>query len=209
MRTLAAWREHDISRAIHPLDREAIGATENARTLVLELLARGAKANGNRDLYTACARLGRLLADAGASPTLASTTIDGAAQALAESGTAIDPALLPAARASCVEGYVAAALESERAAARRGWDWPACSVRIDDERAAIACGFPTDDGDALGDWAARVATAAAKAGVRSVVLAGPDAAKTELESALSLVGIRIEKGDDAAKKPWLRLPWRK
>lgn len=237
MRALAAWREHDVARSLHAVDRDAIAATESARTLVLELLARGggakarprlpvAAADGGappRDLFNACAQLGRLLAAAGASPTLAVTTIDGAVAALASAGAEVDPSLVPAARASCAEGYVAAIADAERIAARRAWEWPACAVRLDGERAAIACGFPEGDAEALADWAARVALGASKAGVKAVVLSGPGAVRAELEGALALVGVRVvrvegsERGREGegaaaateAKKPWLRLPWRR
>src|SRR5687768_11028558 len=108
-RTLAAWREHDVMRAIHPTDREAIRATEAARALVVELFDRPA-----RDLYNACALMGRLLADAGASPSLAVSTIDGLARALGDTKTAYDETRIAPARASVAEGYVSALRDVER-----------------------------------------------------------------------------------------------
>jgi hypothetical protein len=114
-RALAAWREHDLVHALHDADRVAIRATDAPRSLVLELLARPGQ---GRDLYNACARLGRLLADAGASPSLAVATLDGAARALAAIGTRCDDARLASARASVAEGYVAVVVEEERGAAR-------------------------------------------------------------------------------------------
>jgi hypothetical protein len=204
MQALASWREHDVARAIHPADRAAIGATESARTLVLELLA---KANGaSRDLYNAGARLGRLLADAGASPSLAATTIDGAERALTETGVRVDDSVLAPLRASVAEGYLAAIVESERFAARRAWEYPSCAVRLDRETAAIAASFPDADAESLGDWAARTALAASKDGVKVAVLSGPEPMRAELASSLSLVGIEVKT--DLAPKSWLRLPWR-
>src|SRR6185295_7078982 len=133
-RLLAGWREHDVTRALHAHDRDAIRATEASRALVLELLV--SETRDPRDLYSACARLGRLLADAGASPSLASLTIDGALGALADAKIAHDATRSAAARASVVEGYLAAVRESERAAARRAWEYPACAVRLDADTAA-------------------------------------------------------------------------
>jgi hypothetical protein len=187
-RALAAWREHDASHALHGLDREAIRATDAPRALVLEHLARPGPV---RDLYNACARLGRLLADAGASPSLAVATLDGAARALADLGIACDPTRLSPARASIAEGYFAAVLEGERAAARRAWEYPACSVRVAKDIVAIVAGYPADDGEALADWAARVAVGVSRAGYRSAVLSGSEGAKAELTDALSMVGVTL------------------
>jgi hypothetical protein len=207
---LAAWRAHDTARAVHALDEKAIAATDAPRALVLELLV--ATDREPRDLFTACARLGRLLADAGASPTLAATTLDGALASLPPATVTVDdPRLLPA-RASILEGYVAASTDAERTAARRLWEYPACAVRLDATTIALTAGFPTDDADALSDWAGRVASSASRAGVKRAVLSGAPPACAELEQALSFVGIeRLEhveladRGDD--KAGWLRFPF--
>jgi hypothetical protein len=210
LRALAAWREHDVACAIHPTDRAAIDATEATRTLVLDLLERAATTPPMRDLFNAGARLGRLLADAGASPSLAANTIEGAARALAPEGLHIDEAVLAPLRASVAEGYLAGIVEAERDAARRVWDWPACAVKLDRETVAIAAGHPTDDAEPLGDWAARVALAASRDGVKQIVVAGSEAARAELTSALSIVGIEVRTDlITATTRSWLRLPWRK
>jgi hypothetical protein len=198
---LAAWREHDVTRAIHPADRDAIRATEAARALVVELFDRPA-----RDLYNACALLGRLLADAGASPSLAVSTIDGLARALSDTKTAYDDARIGPARASVAEGYVSAVREGERESANRTWTYPACVVQLDDETTAVAAGYP-DDGDGLQEWAARVASKLSKNGARTVIVAGNDAAKRELGEALKLVGITV--ADRLPQRSWLRLPWKR
>jgi hypothetical protein len=226
MRALAAWREHDIARAIHPADRAAIASTESARTLVLELLAApgDVRPKPPRDLFNACAALGRLLADAGASPTLAALTMDGAAAAICNA----DPARLSSARAALVEAYVAARADADRKLARRAWEYPACAARLDKETAAVVAGFPMSGGDGgdggaggaggisgdndaeeLSEWAARVALAASKDGIKTVVLSGPDAARRELAAALDLVGIEARADLLPRKEPWLKLPWRK
>lgn len=197
-RALASWLEHDRAHALHNDDRAAIRATAAPRSLVLEHLARPGPA---RDLYNACARLGRLLADAGASPSLAVATMDGASQALADLGSAFDPARLPPARASVAEGYFAVITESERVAARRAWEYPACSVKVATDVVAIVAGHPGDDGEALADWAARVALAVTRDGHRSAILAGEGAAKAELAQALELVGVRLVS--NAESPGWL------
>lgn len=201
-RALAAWREHDVARAIHPADREAVRATEAARALVLELFDRPA-----RDLYNACAQLGRLLGDAGASPSLAATTIDGAALALSGAGIAYEPSRLAPARGALAEGYVAAMRAAEREDSRRAWEYPACVVPLDDTMVAIAAGYPSDDGERAAEWAGRVAAKLSKAGVRTAVVSGGELAKREITDALVLVGIAVPETLPA--RGWLRLPWRK
>ena len=201
-RALAAWREHDVARAFHAADREAIRATEAARALVLELFSRPA-----RDLYNACALLGRLLADAGASPSLAASTIDGAVRALADAKFTQDESRVAVARASLAEGYVSAVREAERDDARRAWDYASCVVPLDDETVAIAAGYPASDGEELADWAAKIALTASKSGAKAAVVAGPEPVKREVAEALKLLGIDVR--DSLAPKRWLRLPWRK
>lgn len=200
-RALLAWREHDAMHALHRADRDAIEATESARSLVLDLLARPGPA---RDLYNACARLGRLMADAGASPSLAVATLDGAAHALESVGVPVDEARIAPARASIAEGYFAVTVEGERLAARKAWEYPGCSVRVASDTVAIAAGFPEDDGDALADWAARVALAVSRDGYKRVILSGEGAAKRELVQALSLLGVAEAPAAPApSSKGWL------
>lgn len=209
-RAIDAWREHDAHRAIHEADRAAIDATEAARSLVLELLAKATPATGAaragrpgrddappRDLFNAFARLGRLLAELGASPSLTAATVDGAARALTDAGLVVDEGQLAAARASVTEGYVAVAQETERAAARRAWEYPACAARISKDAVAVVSGYPSDDPDAVGDWAARVALAASRDGVKRAVVAGTGLASAEVARALGLVGITVVESLDA------------
>jgi hypothetical protein len=210
---LAAWADSDRGRALHSADHAVVDATSAARALVLELFHPAAPA---RDLYTACARLGRLMAERGASPSLASGTIDSAVSAVASSGIRPDASRINAARASLLEGYAAVVRESEQADACAAWEYPNCVVRIDDDAVAIACGLPTTDAEALGAWAGRLAGQLVRAKVRRAVLSGHDTARAEVASALELVGIAIsgpKRPDDAvlppAKGSWLRLPWRK
>ncbi|MFO0736357.1 MAG: hypothetical protein U0270_10765 [Labilithrix sp.] len=194
---LAAWATLDAARALHPADHLSLRSTEPARSLVIDLLGAGAE----RDLWNACARLGRMMADEGASPSLAAGTIDNAAAALGVN----DAARIAPARASLIEGYVASIREAERSSAVAAWDYPSCVVRIDDGVVAIACGRPTDDGDALTAWAERVASKLSKAKVKRAILEGGEVARAELASALELVGIAL--GPAPAPKSWL--PWKR
>lgn len=187
-RALAVWRDHDAAHALHALDREAVRGADAARSLVLDLLARP---EHGRDLYNACARLGRLLAEGGASPSLAVATAEGAARALADLGIVGDGSRLAPARASVAEGYFAVIVEGERVAARRGWEYPACAVRVATDTVAIVAGYPGDDGEALADWSARVALAVSRDGYKRAILEGNEATKAELAQALSLVGVEL------------------
>lgn len=211
-RAIAAWAEHDAARALHAVDRDVIRATESARWLVAEHFAPAAPA---RDLFNACARLGGLMAEAGASPSLAAGTIDSAVRALEEAGAPFDATRGAPARASLFEGYVAAVRDSERTSALASWEWPSCAVALGADLVAIACGYPSEDGDALAGWAARVAGRLVKAKIRRVILSGSEKARAELESAVELVGITVvtelpaREGSSPEAKSWLRLPWRK
>ena len=195
--SLAAWAKLDAARALHPADHLVLRSTEPARSLVAELLTAGAE----RDLWNACARLGGMMADEGASPSLASGTIDNAASALGIN----DPARIAPARASLIEGYVASVREVERGASAATWDYPNCVVKVENDVVAIACGRPTDDRDGLAAWAERIASKLIKAKVKRAILEGGDIARSELASALELVGIAL--GPAPASKSWL--PWKR
>jgi hypothetical protein len=200
-KAVEAWAEHDAARAIHPADRAAIAATEAARALVVLL----AEAGGDpRDLYTACATLGRLLAEAGASPTLASATMDGARAAALRGEPLRDEAAL---RASVLEGFTAGIVAAQRAAARGAWDWPACAIALDAETCAIAAGHPDEPDDARVAWAETVASRASKAGVRRAIVGGDGRARAEVEAALRLVGIEVVTRLEPEARSWL--PWRR
>ncbi|HSO40180.1 MAG TPA: hypothetical protein VLT33_46960, partial [Labilithrix sp.] len=122
---------------------------------------------------------------------LAASTLDGAARALSDAGLEWDPARLAPARASLAEGYHAAIVEAERAAARRAWDYPACAGKVGKDVVAIVAGYPADDGEALADWAARVAVAVSREGHRSAILTGNGPAVEELTQALAMVGVAL------------------
>lgn len=174
--------------ALHPADLAALAAVAPARALVAELLA----AEPSRDLYNACARLGALLAEHGASPTLAAGVLEGDAP--------------PAARAALLEGYVGRVREDAHELALRAWGYPGCVVPLDGEpkTVAVTCFVPTDDAEHLADWAAALATRLARDCVKHVVLAGRVAAVTELKSALALLDITPAPAKRSFRWPWQR-----
>jgi len=93
-RLVAAWSERDRAHSALRSDHEVIDSTAAARALVLELvLSYGA----SRDLFNACAVLGRLTAERGGSPTLATIALEGAHEAV---GPTDDAAWLEPARAA-------------------------------------------------------------------------------------------------------------
>jgi hypothetical protein len=206
-RVLTVWADYDAARALHTVDAEVIPSTEAARSLVLELFAPTAPA---RDFFTACARLGGLMAEAGASPSLAAGVIDSAIRAFDDvNALYYDRSRTVAGRASLVEGYVAAVRDTEREAALGTWEWPRCVVPLEDGAVAIACGYPADDGALIAAWAARVAGRVSKNGIKRVTLSGPERVTAEVSSALTLVGVEIVEREQPTKaRRWFRLPWR-
>lgn len=187
---LARWSELDGGVAIHPADHALLATTATLRSLILERLVDPAN-GGARDLFNACAALGRAFAAADASPSLAAVTLDGAASALEQQGARIDPDVLRAARSAFAEGYVAGLVDRERAAARRALAYPATVVPLGGGTLAIAAVHPADDGEALRSWAGDVAARAAREGTRRVLIGGDPAAKAALEDAFATVGVEV------------------
>jgi hypothetical protein len=181
-RAVAAWSEAQSRAALTAADQGVVAATTAARSLVVDLALR---AGQDEELYDACAVLGRLLAEGGASPSLAALSIDHACEALGERA----PAWATPARAALMEGFVRARVEAEREAGCRGWDYPACAVVVDETTLAIAAGYPSDDEESLASWAARTARSASYAGFRRALVSGRDHATAALAEALGIVGI--------------------
>jgi hypothetical protein len=181
---VAAWSDRDRGTAPLPADREIIDASASVRTLIVDV----ALAGGPEDeFYDACAVLGRMVAQHGGSPTLASATLDHAAGVL---GAHAAP-WLAAGRAAVAEGFAAALVEMTRRDAMHAWEFPSCAVPLGKAALAVAAGHPSDDDEVLAAWAARVAKAAALAGARRVVLSGGERATRALLDALTLVGIEV------------------
>ena len=167
-----------------------VDASANIRALIIDLVLAGQPGD---ELYDACAVLGRLIAQRRGSPTLASATLDHAADVLHARSA---PWLVPA-RAAVAEGFAATLVEAAELEAMRTWEFPSCAVPLGQAGLAICAGHPSDDEEILAAWAARVAKAAALAGVRRAVLSGGEQASAALVDALSLVGIEV----NAAPKP--------
>ncbi len=182
------WCERDARRVFMAVDRDVIDSTRSVRAVIVEQLLTGAGAS--RDLLNACGVLGRIIAARSGSPTLAALSIDGAREALGPSGNAGGAWLFPA-RAAVAEAYAATRAEMTRAEGLGRWEYPSCAVPLHEGIVAVAAGYPEDDVDALVAWASRVASAAAMAGVRRVVVSGSAAARAALADALNMAGIEL------------------
>jgi hypothetical protein len=179
-----AWCARDHAIAFLASDRLAIEATRGPRALVVEHVRERA---AHVDLFHACAVLGRLLAESGGSPSLASSTIDSARESLPE----LEMELARSARAALSEGFAAARAEIAHATAAARWEFPGCVVPLESASIAIAAGYPEEDEDALAAWAARVASEVARAGYRRALLAGGEKARALLFDALELAGVKV------------------
>jgi hypothetical protein len=183
---VAAWSAKDRTRAVLPADRAVVEASGAIRALIVDLVLAGGPED---ELYDAAAVLGRLIAQRGGSPTLASATLDHAADVL-EARNA--PWLVPA-RAAVAEGFSATLVENAALEAMRTWEFPSCAVPLGHAGLAICAGHPSDDDEVLAAWAARVAKASALAGVRRAVVSGGERASAALVDALGLVGIEVNE----------------
>jgi hypothetical protein len=182
---VASWCVRDHARALTAEDHAVIDASAAARTLVVERTS-----VGQGDFFSACAVLGRLIADRGGSPTLAAVTIDGLCEAM---DLFVAPWVAPA-RAAVAEGYAGARVEIAKRSAQAAWEFPRCVAKIADGAIAIAAGFPDDDADSIAAWASRIAHDAALAHVRRAIVDGPPAACAAVVDALSLAGIETTSG---------------
>jgi hypothetical protein len=181
---VAAWCELDRAGAVLAADRDIVDTTRSVRRVIAEFALAG---GADEEIFDACASLGRLIAQGGGSPTLASLTIDHASVALGALGRAwITPG-----RAAVAEGFTLGLLERVQRDALRSWDFPRCAVLMPGGVVAIAAGLPSDDPELLREWAGLIAKGAALEGVRQAFVAGPDAPRAAVEDALDLVGIRV------------------
>jgi hypothetical protein len=182
---LSRWSTLLQQTALSELDRRAVGATESARSLAME---RAPTIHSDHDALHAWGMLGRLLADADASPTLAARMLDTLVEA--EGGA---PTWISLARATLFEAYVATRREAIELATADRWRFPRCVVRIDDSTAAVAASFPNDDPDATARWADEIASGLAKWGVRRVYVDGETTNKAALADALGVAGIELAR----------------
>lgn len=180
-----AWCESDLSRAVLPADRDIIDGSTTVRALIVDLVLTDGPCD---ELFDACAVLGRLLAQRGGSPTLASATVDHAADVLRARNA---PWVIPA-RAALYEGFASTVIETARREAMETWEFPNCVVPLGEAALAIAAGHPSDDNEMLSAWAARVAKGAALRGVRRAVVSGGERATAALVDSLYLVGVEVQ-----------------
>jgi hypothetical protein len=181
---LAAWGERLIKAALSTTDQRAVALSESVRALVLDRL--GAD---DRDTLHAWGNLGRVLSDAGASPTLIAHAVDALVEVLPDAkGESFCDA-----RAALLEAYVAAQRERAEVRIAEAWRFPRCVVRLGDRTAAVAASFPDDDADAVARWADEVAAGLAKMGVRRVYVEGSAHARAALADALSTFDIALDK----------------
>jgi hypothetical protein len=182
---VSAWSARDHARAVLRADHVIIDESIGARALVADLVQ---TENPGDELYDACAVIGRLIAQRGGSPTLASATIDGLCEV---TGTRDAPWAAPA-RAAVAEGFAGALIEGARRESMQAWEYPSCAVPLGQAAVAIAAGHPSDDDEVVGAWAARVAKGAALQGVRRAVVSGSERAKAAVVEACQLVGIEVQ-----------------
>jgi hypothetical protein len=179
---LRTWSEGEHRSALSSADHSVIDATYAIRETIVDFALRPDR---DEELYDACAVLGRVLANAGASASLAATSIDHACEAM---GERTPPWSIPA-RAAMAEGFARAMADTIRGDGHASWDFPASAVRLDETTIAIAAGHPSDDEEILAAWAGRAARAAACDGIRRAIISGPDRPRAALAEALAIVGI--------------------
>jgi hypothetical protein len=183
---MQAWTNDLGSGSISEADRHAIVVSESARSFVLDGLD-----SADHDSLHAWAVLGRVLADAGASPTLAAHTVDALRDLAVGRGTGSQ--WCAGARAALIEAYVAAQRERAELRMAESWRFPRCVVRLDERTAAVAAFFPDDDADATVRWADEVAAGLARMGVRCVHAEGSTHARAALADALTSFGIDLTR----------------
>jgi hypothetical protein len=186
------WCTFDAAAALTAADRKAVDATRTVRRWIGELLLAKTRegGDGDRDRLQGWGALGRALAEADASPTLFAQTVDGAVRAF-EGGR--DEWVRPA-RSTLAESFFRTLLERCQKQAEARWEYPACAVRLETGKVAIAANFPVDDEEALLAWAGRVAAGLGYDGVRTAVLQGPEAAERALGDAFRIIGITVVQG---------------
>lgn len=185
---VSSWAERDRASALQPADHEVVESSCSIRGLIADL----ARSEGrDEELFDACAVLGRLIAEAGGSATLASLTIDHACEAIGARG----PTWLAPARAAVAEGFARALIDRAQRACLASWEFPSSTVRVDDTTLAIAAYYPSDDDEVLAAWAARLANGAARNGIRRALVAGPNRSRSAVAEALGAIGIEWVASD--------------
>ena len=136
--------------------------------------------------------------------------MDGLVEALGESkdGDERGTPWIVSARASLAEGFAAAQRETARAEALLSLEYPQCAIPLEAGSIALVASFPDDDGEVRNAWAARVANAAARGGVRRATV-GDGVARAALVDALSIAGIEVRPVNEPRPSRSFRLPWQR
>ena len=158
-----------------------------------------------KDTLHLAAALGRVLAQADASPTLAATALDPFLDGCSSRHQA-------SLRAALFESYSSFRLEAVKHEDARAWEFPHCAVPLGDGRYAVCASLPVTDPEEISEWADRVAAALVRAGAKRVHLSGTGRPQTALVDALELVGVPHSSADASGPTPQrhgFRFPWRK
>lgn len=177
---LERWQARDRSAALGHDDLRAIDSSEGARSNVLE------RWGDSNDFLHAAATYGAALAAAGASASLAAVTLDHLAELLGTTGAPVTIA-----RAAMLEGFTRELLDVARRRLLAAWSAERCVVLLGGERAAVVCGFPSDDAEEVTAWAESVARRLARLRVRRVLTDRPP--PEALIVALDVAGIAVER----------------
>jgi hypothetical protein len=175
------WIAADLAAAVLPADRTFVVESAGVRALVVRLVRDPAAGD---ELFDACAVLGGLVAAHGGSPTLASATFEHLLQTL---DLRAPPWASPA-RAAVAEGFARAILDQALRESMAAWEFPHCSVPLEEDAVAVAATHPSRDLETVNEWAARVAQSAALRGIRRAIVSGRDA--QSIVDAMAIVGIR-------------------
>ena len=174
------WVAADLAAAVLPADRAFVAESAGVRALIVGLAQETPPSD---ELFDACAVLGGLVAQHGGSPTLASATFEHAIDVL---GSRSAP-WVGAARGAVAEGFTRVVLDQAHREAMAAWEFPHCVVSIDAGVVAVAASHPSNDPEAVSEWAARVAKNAALGGVRRAIVSGRDA--QAIVDSLAIMGI--------------------
>jgi hypothetical protein len=189
--------ENGSEIAITHEDAQSLDASATLRARLVGALTHGVLEHDAQNLASA---LGRVLAQAGATPTLAATILDPIVQGR-EGGVL---------RAALFEAFAGAREEQRATEEALRWELPGCAAYLGNGRFAV-CANPPHADDAAVAWADRTAAGLVKRGAREVVLSGEGLARKCLEEALELVGIPFvaEAPESASKISRFRFPWSK
>ncbi len=178
-------------------DAQSLEVSNDLRARLVAALANPALSHDAQNLASA---LGRVLAQAGATPSLAATILDPIVRGR-EGGVL---------RAALLEAFAGAREEQRATDEALRWELPGCAVSLGNGRFAV-CANPPHSDDAALAWADRTAAGLVKRRASEVVISGEGRARKCLEEALELVGIPFmaEATATATASSRFRFPWSK